>query len=107
MRGHDLESVHAKSAILLCACWDSRVSLDETFISLRAFTHVLHQVFNSAAEVGAKPVNRVSLYVGAVVIGQFGERHTVQARRFRDLLDGHAPPLPEFQVGYALLELES
>lgn len=69
--------------------------------------HVFDELLDLAGKEAAEPVNHISLDVRTMVVSQFGECHPVQARCFRNFLDSHAPPLPEFQVGDAFLELES
>jgi hypothetical protein len=71
------------------------------------FRDMLDQLFNSAAKEGTEFVHCVRVDVRPMVVGKLGKRHSVQARGLSDLLDRHAPALPELEIGDSFFEFKS
>lgn len=69
--------------------------------------HVLDEFLDCATEIGAQLVEYVRLDIRPVVIDQLGERHAVQSRGCRNLLQLDALPLTELEIRDTFPELES
>lgn len=68
---------------------------------------MFHQIFHPATEILTQAINRFGAGAIALLIEYFGKRHSVQAGRGGDLVDGNAPPFSKLFLFNHLAQFES